>query len=135
KCGEGDDWVRVGPLKIAVDGGILYGTAYLREPYGRGAFALYGLKDPDYRGTLSLNAAKIQNLIRTGHRLGWQMCSHVTGDGGVDLVLDAVEAANRDAPIKDRRSPLIHASFPNATAIRRSAELAVRVDTQPAWQH
>ena len=30
----GDDWFRVGPIKIVADGGILIGTAYLREPYG-----------------------------------------------------------------------------------------------------
>jgi len=32
--GWGDEWVRVGALKTVVDGGILIGTAYLREPYG-----------------------------------------------------------------------------------------------------
>jgi predicted amidohydrolase YtcJ len=133
--GDGDDWVRVGPLKIAVDGGILYGTAYLREPYGPQAAALYGLTDPDYRGTLSLTADKVRNMIRTGHRLGWPMCSHVTGDAGVDLVLDGVEAANRDQPIKDRRYTLIHAYFPNSDAVRRAAALGVCVDTQPAWYY
>jgi predicted amidohydrolase YtcJ len=131
--GEGDDWVRVGPLKIAVDGGILYGTAYMREPYGPEAAALYGLNDPTNRGVLSLTAEKVRNMIRTGHRLGWPMCSHVTGDAGVDLVLDAVEAANRDQPIADRRYTLIHAYFPNPEAVRRAAALGVCVDTQPAW--
>lgn len=133
--GHGDDWVRVGPLKIGVDGGILYGTAYMREPYGQPAASLYGFTDPDYRGSLSLNPEKVQNMIRTGHRLGWQMCSHVTGDGGVDVVLDAVEAAHRDSPIKDRRYTLIHAYFPNDAAVKRAAELGVCVDTQPAWYY
>jgi predicted amidohydrolase YtcJ len=131
--GEGDDWVKVGPLKIYVDGGILYGTAYMRAPYGPQAAALYGLNDPANRGTLSLTAEKVRNMIRTGHRLGWPMCSHVTGDAGVDLVLDAVEAANRDQPIADRRFTLIHAYFPNSEAVRRAAALGVCVDTQPAW--
>jgi predicted amidohydrolase YtcJ len=135
KFGDGDDWLRVGPLKIAVDGGILYGTAYLREPYGKQAFSLYGLTDESYRGALSLPPEKVQNLIRTGHRLGWQMCSHVTGDGGVDLVLDAVEAADKDSPIKDRRYTLIHAYFPSAAAARRAVALGVCVDTQPAWYY
>jgi predicted amidohydrolase YtcJ len=133
--GDGDDWVRVGPLKIAVDGGILYGTAYMRTPYGPQAAALYGLTDPAYRGTLSLSADKVRNMIRTGHRLGWQMCSHVTGDAGVDIVLDAVEAANRDQPINGRRYTLIHAYFPNPEAVRRAATLGVCVDTQPAWYY
>lgn len=135
KFGDGDDWVKVGPLKVAVDGGILYGTAYMRDPYGAQAAPLYGLTDPDSRGALQRPPEHVQNMIRTGHRLGWQMCSHVTGDAGVDVVLDAVEAANRDRPIKDRRYTLIHAYFPHPSTARRAAELGVCVDTQPAWYY
>jgi len=135
RFGDGDDWVRVGPLKIFVDGGILYGTAYMREPYGPEANQFYGFTDPGHRGTVNFTAERIENMMRAAHRSGWQMCSHVTGDGGVDLVLDALERVNRDIPVKDRRYTLIHAYFPNATAIRRAAELGVCVDTQPAWYY
>jgi predicted amidohydrolase YtcJ len=99
KFAEGDDWVRVGPLKIGVDGGVLYGTAYLREPWGLQAKALYGITDPAYRGSLQNSPEKIRDMICTAHRLGWQMSSHVTGDAGVDVVLDAVEAAKAESPI------------------------------------
>ncbi len=135
RFGDGDEWVRVGPLKIGVDGGILYGTAYMRDPYGPKAASFYGFADADYRGTLSLTPDKVKNMIRTGHKLGWQMSSHVTGDAGVDVVLDAVEAANGDQPIRDRRYTLIHAYFPRPDAIRRAAALGVCVDTQPAWYY
>jgi hypothetical protein len=135
KFGEGDDWVRIGPLKIGVDGGILYGTAYMREPYGAQAASLYGITDPAYRGSLQIPAEKIRAMIRTGHRLGWQMSSHVTGDAGVDLVLDAVEAAHTESPITDRRYTLIHAYFPTPDSVRRAAALGVCVDTQPAWYY
>lgn len=133
KFGDGDDWVRIGPLKIGVDGGVLYGTAYLREPYGEASFGLYGLDDPLYRGLLQMDAERVKTVIRTGHKLGWQMSSHVTGDAGVDIVLDAVEAANTDAPIAERRYTLIHAYFPQTDAAARAAKLGVCVDTQPAW--
>lgn len=133
KPAEGDDWVRVGPLKIGVDGGILYGTAFMREPYGPSAFSLYGFSDPEYRGNLRIGPDKLKNIIRTGHRMGWQMSSHVTGDAGVDAVLDAVAAANEDSPIRDRRYTLIHAYFANPKAARRAARLGVCIDTQPAW--
>jgi predicted amidohydrolase YtcJ len=133
--GDGDDWLRIGPIKFFVDGGVLYGTAYMLEPYGPDAFPLYGLTDPSYRGTLSLTPEKIENVIRAGHRLGWQMCSHVTGDGGVDVVLDALEAVHKEKPINDRRYTLIHAYFPNPKAVRRAAALGVCVDTQPAWYY
>jgi predicted amidohydrolase YtcJ len=135
RFGDGDDWLRVGPLKIAVDGGILYGTAYMREPYGPTANQFYGFTDPNHRGTVNFTPERIENMMRAAHRAGWQMCSHVTGDAGVDMVLDALERVNRDIPIKDRRYTLIHAYFPNPAAIRRAAELGVCVDTQPAWYY
>jgi hypothetical protein len=133
KTGDGDDWVRIGPLKVGVDGGALYGTAYMREPYGPQAFSLYGISDPNYRGDLRISADKLKNIIRTGHKLGWQMSSHVTGDAGVDAVLDAVEASNEDSPVAPRRYNLIHAYFPDAETAKRVARLGVVVDTQPAW--
>lgn len=133
RFGDGDDWVKVGPLKLGVDGGILYGTAFMREPYGAAAAPLYGITDPNYQGDLRISPEKLKAIIRTGTRLGWQMCSHVTGDAGVDAVLDAVDAAGQS--IKDRRYTLIHAYFPNPETARRAASLGVCVDTQPAWYY
>ncbi|MEQ2008794.1 MAG: amidohydrolase [Limisphaerales bacterium] len=133
KTGDGDDWVRVGPLKVGVDGGALYGTAFMREPYPKSSHALYGITDPAYRGDLRISPDKLKNIIRTGHRLGWQMSSHVTGDAGVDAVLDAVEASNADSPVAPRRYTLIHAYFPHEETAKRAARLGVCVDTQPAW--
>jgi predicted amidohydrolase YtcJ len=31
--GKGDDWIRVGPIKLFLDGGMLNGSAYMREPW------------------------------------------------------------------------------------------------------
>lgn len=133
--GEGDDWVRIGPLKTHVDGGVLYGTSYLREPYGPSAFALYGFDDPAWRGRLQLTAEQLGAVVRAGHRLGWPMCAHVTGDAGVDMVLDAVEAARRDASGPAPRFTLLHAYFPHEDMAARCARLGVGVDTQPAWYY
>ena len=135
RFGEGDDRLRVGPLKIFADGGILAGTAFMREPYGPAAASLYGVADPSYRGFLTLSADRIRNIMRTGNRLGWQMCAHVTGDAGVDAVLDAFAAADADHSIRDRRFTLIHAYFPTPEVARRAAALGVAVDTQPAWYY
>jgi predicted amidohydrolase YtcJ len=135
KSGDGDEWLRVGPLKVGVDGGILYGTAFMREPYGPSSFSLYGISDEKYRGDIRISGDKLRNIIRTGHKLGWQMSSHVTGDSGVDAVLDAVEASNADSPVAPRRYNLIHAYFPNPETAKRAARLGVCVDTQPAWYY
>jgi predicted amidohydrolase YtcJ len=131
--GQGDEWLRVGPLKFFADGGILGGSSFMREPYGPSAAALYRISDPQYRGKLNLTPTQITNIIRTGHRHGWQLAAHVTGDAGVDAVLDAVEAVDREQSMRARRFTLIHAYFPNPDTAQRAARLGVVIDTQPAW--
>jgi predicted amidohydrolase YtcJ len=133
--GQGDEWLKPGPLKIVADGGILVGTAFMRRPYGRGAQQLYAVDDPQYRGFLTLTPAQIAAAIAIGHRHGWQMVAHVTGDAGVDVVLDAIEAAQRSQPGGNRRHTLLHAYFADAETAARAARLGVLIDTQPAWHY
>jgi predicted amidohydrolase YtcJ len=133
--GSDADWLKAGPLKIVVDGGILIGTSYMREPYGLSARQLYAVDDPHYRGLLSLTPQQIAAAIGIGHRLGWQMVAHVTGDAGVDIVLDAIEAAQKQHPATDRRHTLLHAYFVHPETAARAARLGVLVDTQPAWHY
>src|SRR6185312_7779183 len=70
--GMGDDWYRIGSLKVVADGGILLGTAYLREPYGEHT-ELYGYHDPGYQGVLSVPAENLVEMAKTADELGWQM--------------------------------------------------------------
>ena len=133
--GSGDDWLKVGPLKIFVDGGILLGTAFMREPYGPGAHDLYAIDDPAYRGVLTLTPEQIRAAIAIGHERGWQMVAHVTGDAGVDAVLDAFASAQAQRPSPDRRHTLVHAYFVHPESAARAARLGVLVDTQPAWYY
>lgn len=133
--GAGDDQLKMGPLKIVADGGILIGTSFMREPYGLRAATLYGVDDPEYRGFLTLTSQQMRAAVFAGHSLGWQMVAHVTGDAGVDTVLDAFEAAQAKDPSGDRRHTLIHAYFATAETARRAARLGVVVDTQPAWYY
>jgi predicted amidohydrolase YtcJ len=134
KTGFGDEWLRVGPVKTIVDGGILIGTAYLREPYGEHT-QVYGYGDPDYRGVLNVPRENLVAMAKTANRLGWQMTAHTTGGGAIDLLLEAYEEANKEKSIKDRRFTVTHGNFPNAEAISKAARLGVAFDCQPQWHH
>jgi predicted amidohydrolase YtcJ len=135
RFGDGDDWLKAGPLKIVADGGILIGTSYMREPFGLGARQLYAIDDPHYRGFLTLTPQQIASAIAIGHRHGWQMVAHVTGDAGVDVVLDAIESVQKQHPGGDRRHTLLHAYFATPETAVRAARLGVLIDTQPAWYY
>ena len=132
--GFGDDYLRIGGLKVVLDGGILIGTAYLRTPYGPHT-QVYGYDDPDFRGVLRLPREKLFTWIKFGARLGWQMSAHTTGGGSTDLLLEAFEEADREESIRDRRFTLIHSNFHNEHSIAKAKQLGVLVDVQPAWYH
>ena len=128
---EGDDWIKAGPLKITVDGGIHWGTTWLSEPYGPRRTEFYRNADPSYSGEKLYDLATMQTVFAAGNRLGWQWSAHVTGDEGTRNVLAAVEAvAKEDPTIRERRFTLIHSYFPAPDIVRTAAELGVGVDTQ-----
>ncbi len=132
--GYGDDMLRIGSLKIVLDGGILLGTAYMRAPYGTKT-QVYGFEDPDYRGVLRVAPESLLAIVKRAASLGWQMTAHTTGGGSTDLLLDAYEAVSREMPIAGRRFTLTHANFLSGEAIERAARLGVVADMQPAWYH
>ncbi len=132
--GMGDEWLRVGAIKTIMDGGILIGTAYLREPYGLNT-KLYGYVDPTYRGVLGVPRENIVEMARVAAELGWQMTAHTAGGGATDVLLDAYEAADKVTPLKGRRFHVTHGNFPDARAVQRAARMGVGFDAQIAWHH
>ncbi|MBV6431525.1 MAG: N-substituted formamide deformylase [Bryobacteraceae bacterium] len=132
--GFGDEWFRVGSLKTVADGGILIGTAYLREPYGEHT-DIYGYKDPDYRGVLAVPKENLVEMARTSVRLGWQMTAHTTGGGAIDTLLDAYETVNRETPLSGRRFTVTHGNFPSGESIARAARMGIAFDCQPQWYY
>lgn len=131
--GDGDEWITTGRLKVYLDGGILTGTAYLREPWGNRAGEIFGISDPAYRGILNLNADEFASLARAGAETGWSMTAHATGGGTVDVMLEAYEQVNRSIDITDQRFSIIHGNFFDPAAIERCRALGVVADAQPAW--
>ena len=133
KTGDGNEWVRTGALKIVLDGGILTGTAYLREPWGSKAAEVYGITDPDYRGVINYSYDELVPIVRAAAEGGWKFTAHCTGGGGVDRLLDAYDEVNKSIPLKGRRFSIIHGNFFTPESIRRMHELGVYADMQAAW--
>ncbi len=133
KTGEGNEWVKVGALKVVVDGGILTGTAFMGEPWGSKAMKLYGFSDPSYRGELNLSRTQLAQVITAAAESGWKFTAHVTGSAGVDTLLAAFRDANEIAPLKEGRHSIIHGNFFSEDAISTMARLNIYADIQPIW--
>ena len=51
------------------------------------------IRDSDYRGVVNVSRENLVSMARTANKLGWQMTSHTTGGGAIDLLLEAYEEA------------------------------------------
>ena len=131
--GDGDKWATIGAVKVYLDGGILTGTAYLREPWGDKARSIFGIRDTTYRGVVNYSYDELYAIVSAANDKGWKFTAHSTGGGGVDLLLDVYEKVNEKRSIKDRRFSIIHGNFFTDRAIRRMSDLGVYADMQPAW--
>jgi predicted amidohydrolase YtcJ len=129
--GVGDAWVRIGPIKLFLDGGMLNGTAYMRQPWPPGD--TYQIVEKNYRGLLFIQPRQLAMVVEEGARRGWQMTAHTAGEGAMDVLLDAYDLVNRKIPIKDKRFCITHANFPSRHNLERCRRLGVCADVQPAW--
>ena len=135
--GFGDEWVRVGPLKWQIDGGILTGTAYLREPWAKDyperVMEVYGISDVAFNGVPLITQEKLEAFIALAEELGWDFTAHSTGGGGVDLMLKAYDQFRRDNPNAQQHFSIIHGNFYTNESIQEMKKLGVSADMQPAW--
>ncbi|MEO5603290.1 MAG: amidohydrolase [Cyclobacteriaceae bacterium] len=133
KTGHGNEWVKVGALKVVLDGGMLTGTAYLNEGWGPKAKEMFGINDPHYRGELFFSKKELVNIITAAFDAGWKFTAHVTGGGGVDTLLAAYEIVDSSRKINQKRFSIIHGNFYTKEAIRKMALMGIYADMQPAW--
>ena len=123
-------WLR--GVKAFLDGGMLTGSAYMRQPWG--VSNVYAIDDPAYRGVRFIEPEKLYRIARVALASGLQFTAHAQGDAAVDALIDAYERIDRsDFPVRERRPSITHGSFMSAEAITRMQSLGIVANLQPAW--
>jgi len=123
--------LRIVGTKSMLDGGMLTGSAFMREPWG--VSSIYSIDDPTYRGTLFIPHERLVSMVRAAVENNLQFTAHSVGDGAVHALLAAYEEVNRTTPIAATRPCLTHSNFMSREAIEQAARLGVCVDIQPVW--
>ncbi|MGB8692318.1 MAG: amidohydrolase [Steroidobacteraceae bacterium] len=108
--GFGDEWVRVGAIKLFADGSISERTALLSEPYA-------GLGD--YRGISRATRETLYEQTRKAYLAGWQVGTHANGDVAIDTVLGIYEQLQREFPRRDPRFRIEHCTLVTPELVRR----------------
>jgi predicted amidohydrolase YtcJ len=125
--GTGDEWLRIGAVKVFFDGGGSLGTALLREPWP-------GAED-GYVGNQTVPTDVLHEVALDCAAEGWSLGVHTVGGAAMDIVLHVFDRVDRERSIRHLRFSLIHAYlWPSAENVADAARLGVVVATQPPMQ-
>ncbi len=125
------DMLRIVGVKIYLDGGMLTGSARMRQPWG--VSKIYSIDDPNYKGVFRTAPEKLAPIVETAVEHGLQFTAHSVGDGAVHALIEAYEKASEKRPTKKTRCCITHSNFMSAEAIELMAKIGVVADIQPAW--
>jgi predicted amidohydrolase YtcJ len=122
KQDEGDEWVRIGGIKLLVDGGFEGG--HMSQPFA----GEYG-KGGTFYGLTVVPPKEYNAVVKAINDLGWRATTHAVGDAALDEVLDAYEAANAGHPIIGKRWAIEHlfVSRPEQLARMKKLDLILSV--------
>lgn len=122
--GLGNEWLRLGGLKMAIDGGTSSRTAYMYEPFEG---------ETEVRNFNRLDTNDLLRYFRLAQEFGWDVGIHVTGDRAMDMAVDAFAQVARDLPRPAMRNNIIHGYFPSNRALRQMSEYNIGVVVQPTF--
>ena len=114
--GLGDEWIRFGATsEHTVDGSFSERTMALSQPYP-------GVQPP-YKGNVTTTQEDLNAWVERVHRAGIQINCHANGDVAIDMMLTAVERAQKLFPRADARPKITHCTLINDDLVRRMKAL------------
>jgi hypothetical protein len=110
--GFGDEWIKLGATsEHTVDGSFSERTMALSQPYP-------GVTPP-YKGNITETQDTLNAWIERVHRAGIQVNCHANGEIAIEMVLTAVERAQKLFPHADARPKITHCTLINDDILRR----------------
>lgn len=122
RTGFGDDWIRIGALKLSLDGTLGSRTAAMLEPYS---------DDPDNTGVPRISQEELDPIIERAHRHHIQVALHAIGDAACRMALDSIERATAAYQWPDHRHRIEHEQVVAPEDMPRFAKLGVIASLQP----
>ena len=127
RVGDGNEFLKIGPIKVFADGGFTGPAAYTLEPY---------VNQGEYRGYLNMPEAELVSHLNEIHDAGWQMGIHAIGDAAIVLVVNTLADTLERSPREDHRHYLNHFSMrPPDLTMELMAEHDIHITQQPNFTY
>ncbi len=121
ESGFGNDFLKIGGIKLFADGSVGARTAAFFEPY---------TDEHSNFGKLLMDARQIAEVVRKAEEAGLQVFVHAIGDRAIEAAIDGIARGllTKGNPLHHR---IEHFEFPTKGQIERVAELDIRISMQP----
>jgi len=123
--GFGDDWLRIGGIKMSVDGVCVCKNAAVYEPYPG---------EPENCGIVRIEQDELEEKVALSHRAGLRCSVHAIGQRAVDMALQAFDKTLAADPRRGHRHRIEHAYLPARPGqLERMRDLGLLLSTQPSF--
>ena len=113
--------LRLGGVKLGLDGSPQGRTAFLTQPYKEGPPGAAS----DYRAYPTYSKDKFNPRIKQLLERGTPTLVHANGDAAIDMLIDGVELALDNKKIPDHRTVIIHAQLMRKDQLEKTKELGL----------
>lgn len=122
RTGLGDDWLRLGPVKIFSDGSLLGSTAYMTEEY---------VGCTHNHGYLQMDADQLRESALSAYRAGWAIAMHAIGDHAIDHAIDIITEAQEKFGANTQPNRIEHGGVVRPDQLDRIARAGIVLVPQP----
>ncbi|MDF2699667.1 MAG: hypothetical protein K0Q49_1223 [Haloplasmataceae bacterium] len=122
----GNEFYKMGPLKILSDGSLGARTAAMTQPYA---------DDHSTSGIMCFTQDELDEMILIAHKANMQVAVHCIGDLSMHMVLSSIEKALKEYPKLDHRHGIIHCQITDEAILNKYKELNVIAYVQPIFLH
>lgn len=123
---HGNDFFKIGPVKLLADGSLGARTAALLNPYN---------DDKSTSGILNYSDNELKNLITLAHNNNFQVAIHGIGDKAICQITDLYSDVLSINPKSNHRHGIVHAQITNFKLINKMKDLNLLIYAQPIFIH
>lgn len=124
--GVGDEMLRVGAVKIFLDGSLGGRTAWMSRAYR---------DQPENYGVQMLPTPQLEGLVIQYHAMGYQLACHAIGDMAIDQLIGAYEKALDADPDPERRHRVEHCCMSTPRQHARMKAAGIEPSPQQVFVH
>lgn len=118
KTNVGNEFFKIGPMKIVADGSLGTRTAYMSEPYH---------DDLTTKGMLCYKEEEIREMMQFANKNNFQLAIHAIGDACLDILLDEYDSFIED---NKNRHGIVHCQITRQDQLEKMIQQKLHIFAQ-----